>query len=289
MSKPIIFGEIEGFQEGHLFKNRQEIMDKNFHRTLQAGIDGNKKEGASIIILSGGYEDDLDYGHEIIYTGAGGKDPNTNKQIKDQSWDNNSNASLLVSMDLGLPVRVIRGYQHKSTYSPTEGYQYAGIYSVVDAWEEVGKSGFKVCRFLLKYSDHVENNTRPEDPNTQQQKVRKETVILRIVRDTKIAVDIKKIYNFKCQVCNVSIPTKSGYYAEGAHIKPLGMPHDGEDTRDNILCLCPNHHVMLDKGAFSILDDYQLIGSENGKLLLDKNHQINISNLQYHRRAHGHE
>lgn len=289
MSKPIIFGEIEGFQEGHLFKNRKEIMDNNFHRTLQAGIDGNEKEGASIIILSGGYEDDVDYGHEIIYTGAGGKDQNTNKQIKDQSWDHTNNAGLLVSMDQGLPVRVIRGHKHKSSYSPKEGYKYAGIYSVVDAWEEIGKSGFKVCRFLLKYSAPEEVNDHSNKSSVQLKKRRKEIVILRIVRDTKIAVEIKKTYDFKCQVCNVSIPTKSGHYAEGAHIKPLGIPHDGEDSLDNILCLCPNHHVMLDKGTFSILDDYQLIGSENGKLTMDKNHKINISNLQYHRKAHGHE
>ncbi|WP_353145826.1 YDG/SRA domain-containing protein [Chryseobacterium sp.] len=288
MSKPIIFGEIEGFQEGHLFKDRQEIMDNNFHRTLQAGIDGNKKVGASVIILSGGYEDDIDHGHEIIYTGAGGNDANTKKQIKDQSWDNTSNAALLVSMDQGLPVRVIRGYKHKSDYSPREGYKYAGLYSVIDAWEEIGKSGYKICRFLLRYSDFQVVSHSLQDFSATLKR-RKETVILRIVRDTKIAVDIKKLYHFKCQVCGTRIPTKSGYYAEGAHIKPLGMPHDGEDCLDNILCLCPNHHVMFDKGMFSILDTYQLIGCETGKLIVDKNHRINATNLQYHRKVHGHE
>lgn len=287
MGKPIIFGEIEGFSEGHLFTGRQEIMNKGFHRTLQAGIDGNRKEGASVIILSGGYEDDIDHGHEIIYTGAGGNDSNTKKQIKDQSWDNGSNAALLVSMDQGLPVRVIRGYQHKSDYSPLKGYIYAGLYSVVDAWEEIGKSGYKICRFLLRYSNT--GNSQSQLFNLKLQKTRKETVILRIVRDTKIAVEIKRLYNFRCQVCNISIPTKSGHYAEGAHIKPLGLPHDGEDSLQNILCLCPNHHVMFDKGMFSILDDYQLVGCENGKLNVNKRHKINDLNLQYHRKVHGHE
>lgn len=288
MSKPIIFGEIEGFEEGHLFTGRQEIMDNGFHRSLQAGIDGNRKEGASIIILSGGYEDDIDHGDEIIYTGAGGNDPNTKKQIEDQSWDNGSNAALLVSMDQGLPVRVIRGYQHKSAYSPKKGYKYAGIYSVIDAWEEMGKSGYKICRFLLRRSNSQQIIDASQETVVAQNE-RRETVILRIVRDTKIALNIKKLYNFKCQICNTSIPTKSGYYAEGAHIKPLGMPHDGEDRLDNILCLCPNHHVMFDKGMFTILDDYQLIGCETGKLIIDKKHKINTSNLQYHRKAHGHE
>nr|WP_315028429.1 YDG/SRA domain-containing protein [uncultured Chryseobacterium sp.] len=289
MSKPIIFGEIEGFQEGHLFTGRQEIMDNGFHRTLQAGIDGTRKEGASIIILSGGYEDDVDLGLEIIYTGAGGNDPNTKKQIKDQSWNNISNAALLISMDQGLPVRVIRGYKHESAYSPQKGYKYAGLYSVVDAWEEIGKSGYKICRFLLKYSNSEAESYQSQEFNSELQKIRKETVILRIVRDTKIALEVKKLYDFKCQVCSTSIPTKSGYYAEGAHIRALGMPHDGEDFLNNILCLCPNHHVMFDKGMFSILDNYRLIGCENGKLNVDKKHKINSLNLEYHRKAHGHE
>lgn len=49
-------------------------------------------------------------------------------------------------MDEGLPIRVIRGYMHKSELSPKEGYVYAGLYSVVEAWEEIGKSGYKICK-----------------------------------------------------------------------------------------------------------------------------------------------
>ncbi|MCX5892441.1 MAG: HNH endonuclease, partial [Deltaproteobacteria bacterium] len=43
------------------------------------------------------------------------------------------------------------------------------------------------------------------------------------------------------------------------HIKPLGSPHDGPDVRENILCVCPNHHVMLDYGVIE-LDGVQLPG-----------------------------
>jgi hypothetical protein len=49
-----------------------------------------------------------------------------------------------------MPVRVIRGYKHNSQFSPTSGYNYAGLFRVVDSWEEMGKSGFKICRFKLK-------------------------------------------------------------------------------------------------------------------------------------------
>jgi len=291
MSRPIIFGEIEGITEGKWFEGRKEMMPSSFHRQWGSGIDGNGKDGVSAIVLSGGYEDDQDNGEEIIYTGAGGNDPYSKKQVEDQSWTNRGNAGLLKSQNEGLPIRVIRGYTHKSPYSPKSGYTYAGLYSVVDSWEEIGRSGFKICRFRLLY---IGNNTlalkSPEEvelkTSTEASK-RKEGVILRIIRDSRIAHDIKKLYQFKCQVCQFEIPTKNGSYAEGAHIKPLGKPHNGHDSSDNLLCLCPNHHVMLDKGSFSITDNLELIGTISGKLFLLPNHKINTENLKYHRESHG--
>ena len=123
MPRPIIFGEIDGIEEGHLFDDRKQMMPTSFHRRWGAGIDGNPKEGASAIVLSGGYEDDFDEGDVIVYTGAGGRDEN-GKWAKNQSWDNVGNAALLTSEDKGYPIRVIRGSKHKSEFSPIKGYQY---------------------------------------------------------------------------------------------------------------------------------------------------------------------
>lgn len=288
MSRPIIFGEIEGIEEGFWFEGRKEMMPSSFHRLWGAGIDGNAVEGTAAIVLSGGYEDDLDLGDEIIYTGAGGKDPNTKKQIEDQSWKNPGNAGLLISMDQGLPVRVIRKKAHKSNSSLK--YEYAGIYSVADAWEEIGISGFKICRFRLVYCGQNRERKTAETIElnyNKKEKQRKSVVILRIVRDTKVAHDLKKIYDYECQVCGETIVTKSGKYVEGAHIKPLGKPHNGDDATDNLICLCPNHHVMFDKGMFSIQDDLKLIGDINGKLIIHEKHKIDKFNLKYHRTSHG--
>ncbi|MGB5855281.1 MAG: YDG/SRA domain-containing protein [Oceanisphaera sp.] len=83
MKRPIIFGEIVGFTEGFNFSDRKEMMPSSFHRQWGQGIDGNGREGTSAIVLSGGYEDDEDNGDEIIYTGAGGNDPNTGRQNRD--------------------------------------------------------------------------------------------------------------------------------------------------------------------------------------------------------------
>jgi putative restriction endonuclease len=79
-----IFGEIPGVAVGAVFPTRRALHDAGVHRPLQGGISGAGLEGADSIILSGGYEDDIDFGDEIIYTGHGGKDPRTGNQIADQ-------------------------------------------------------------------------------------------------------------------------------------------------------------------------------------------------------------
>jgi putative restriction endonuclease len=300
MSVKIKFGEIDGIEEGDWFEGRKEMMPAGFHRKWGSGIDGNGKEGTAAIVLSGGYEDDSDDGDIIIYTGAGGNDPNSGKQISDQTWTNPGNAGLIKSMDEGLPVRVIRGFKHKSHFSPKSGYSYAGLYNVIDAWQEIGKSGFKICRFKLVYAGSDIDRASVEEIETQQinaenlildhgirEKKRTEGTVLRIVRDTQLAITVKVLYNHECQVCGTAIPTKSGFYAEGAHIKPLGKPHNGDDSLANLLCLCPNHHVMFDKGSISITEKLEIIGAENGNLFVHEKHFIDKDNISYHRKSHG--
>jgi len=73
------------------------------------------------------------------------------------------------------------------------------------------------------------------------------TTCYRILRDTALAREVKRLHGHKCQVCGLSIQLPDGTpYSEAHHIKPLGKPHDGLDIQGNILCLCPNHHAQLD-------------------------------------------
>jgi putative restriction endonuclease len=85
---------------------------------------------------------------------------------------------------------------------------------------------------------------------------RRETTVLRIVRDTKQARRIKELYDYGCQMCGTRLEGLAGPYAEAAHIRPLGAPHNGPDSPDNILCLCPNHHVLFDHGGVGIGEDF---------------------------------
>lgn len=74
--------------------------------------------------------------------------------------------------------------------------------------------------------------------------------VLRIIRDSSLAHDLKRLYQYRCQICEQSIKlNKNEFYAEGHHIKPLGNPHHGPDISGNIIVLCPNHHAELDFGA----------------------------------------
>ncbi|MEH6478269.1 MAG: YDG/SRA domain-containing protein, partial [Sneathiella sp.] len=74
-------GEIENATVGQIFTDRKALHDAGVHRATQAGITGKATEGAESIVLSGGYVDDQDYGDTIIYTGHGGRDPNSGKQV----------------------------------------------------------------------------------------------------------------------------------------------------------------------------------------------------------------
>lgn len=145
----IYFGPIPSVQEGQIFPSREALATAGVHRSYQRGIDGNGAEGASAIVLSGGFKDDYDLGDEILYTGEGGNDPATGKQIADQDLKSTGNSGLITSMLKKFPVRVIRSSKHNSPFSPKAGYRYDGIYYVQDFQQIKGKDGFIIIRFVI--------------------------------------------------------------------------------------------------------------------------------------------
>lgn len=83
------------------------------------------------------------------------------------------------------------------------------------------------------------------DNNYSQQRV--PTIINRIIRDTALAISLKKQSDYSCQICKERIVLRDGsLYAEAHHIKPLGNPYNGPDIKENIIILCPNCHVKCD-------------------------------------------
>lgn len=278
-----VFGHISGYPVGSRFESRAELSEAGVHRHRQAGISGSASEGADSIVLSGGYEDDQDFGDTIVYTGHGGRDQETGRQIADQNLSRWNQALAYSSLN-GLPVRVIRGAGHESLYSPSSGYRYDGLYLVEDYWHEPGRSGFRIWRYrLTKLPDRPDEEERGiEDPCVPPRAPRQATTTLRIVRDTGQARRIKDLYDYKCQMCGTRLEGLAGPYAEAAHIRPLGAPHNGPDIPDNIICLCPNHHVLFDHGGIGVGEDLSLLGEE-GHLTVHPEHQINEEHLRYRR------
>lgn len=124
------------------------------------------------------------------------------------------------------------------------------------------------------YSKAARPKTYPGTPTASDAgKVeRVETKIYRVLRDTALALKIKHMHNYACQICGETITLSDGRrYAEAHHIHPLGAPHDGPDCTENIICVCPNHHVMLDYFAMPLdrKDIVRVDGHEIGVLFLD--------------------
>eukprot|EP00850_Spirogloea_muscicola_P017441 SM000150S01700 [mRNA] locus=s150:101116:104687:+ [translate_table: standard] len=143
--KPAV-GHIPGMRVGHAFYSRQEMMMVGMHRHPQAGVDciGGKRSPwgrhvATCIVLSGGYEDNLDDGEEFWYS-VHGKDSGTHSM--------RGNAALIGSAALALPVRVVRRAPELHSYSGSV-YTYDGFYRVEEWRATPGASGHDVYRFRL--------------------------------------------------------------------------------------------------------------------------------------------
>jgi len=283
---PKFFGTPDGVKVGQFFVDRRELHELSVHRPPQSGISGTGREGSDSICLSGGYVDDEDHGDYILYTGQGGNDRNSGKQISDQNLQSPGNAGLITSGVKGLPVRVVRGANHKSPYSPPVGYQYAGLFTVTSYWVEKGIDGFDVLRFRL---DRIaEQAALVASANPDPDPAFATTTVIRRIRDTALSRRVKAIYDDACQVCGTTVSGIGGRtYSEGAHVKPLGRPHLGPDTLDNILCLCPNHHVQLDIGGMVILENFDVAVSATsqafGSLTFKKQHTLAPEFASFHR------
>jgi predicted restriction endonuclease len=109
------------------------------------------------------------------------------------------------------------------------------------------------------------------EPNVSPARI--ETSVNRIVRRVSIAESLKLVYDYRCQICGTRLEVSPAvFYCEVHHIKPLGTPHNGNDEEFNMLCVCPNHHVLLDRAGIII---------DENKLLL-KRHQLKANCVSHH-------
>lgn len=132
----------------------------------------------------------------------------------------------------------------------------------------------------IKYYDkkHTSIVNKITSNNGNNNPERKDSIVKRIVRDTKIIKYLKVKYEDKCQICGRSIllPNEKKY-SEGHHLKRLGGTHCGPDTKDNVIILCPYHHTEFDYGSIAINP------MDNKIIHIDKNNEYYGQKLNYQR------
>ena len=80
-------------------------------------------------------------------------------------------------------------------------------------------------------------------------------------RDSKFRQNVLHAYGYSCAVCGFNLRMKTQPVGlEAAHIK--WHQHGGPDTENNGLALCATHHKLLDSGALTLSDNYQILLSE---------------------------
>jgi putative restriction endonuclease len=281
------FGHIDGTKEGQVFASREELGLSGIHSPPMHGIWGRESEGSASIVISGGYSDDIDEGDYILYTGQGGQDAPGGKQIADQEFTR-GNKGLQLNKEYNLPVRVTRGYQVEK--GPDKGYRYDGIYYVADYERVKGKEGYFICRFHLQkevVGSPIKDIEHPISPTE-----RVEYTGNRVKRNVSFAEQIKDLYDNTCQVCKVFLktPIEGVGISEAAHIKAIGSPHDGPDTKANMLCLCPNHHAQFDRYTFYIEPEtLEIVGLDEYKgnsISLNKKHKVNVDYFEYQKQQY---
>ncbi|MFG2643362.1 HNH endonuclease [Streptomyces sp. NPDC048370] len=143
----------------------------------------------------------------------------------------------------------------------------------------LGLAGQESASGVDEFMEELEKNQGPT--------ARRTVAASRPVRDTALTVKVKRLHRDSCQVCGLRLATRFGTYSEAAHIRGLGRPHNGPDVLENLLVLCPNHHVQFDGLALyidaegtvrSTADDITI-----GQLRRHHAHRISEAHLRYHR------
>ena len=139
-----VFGHVGTYRPGDLFANRLELSLAGLHKPRRAGVSGSQAEGADSIVLAGAYQDDAFSEDEIVYSGSGGRDLQSGKQVTDQEMTGR-NLALRRSQENGQPVRVFQRVAHEGT----EKFRYEGLYRVISHEYVRGKAGFQIFLFRL--------------------------------------------------------------------------------------------------------------------------------------------
>lgn len=143
-----VYGD-NGLSVGDWFPKMVIAHFKGAHSGGIRGISGDPDRGAFSISVSGQYDEDLDEGDVLYYSGeSADKNENPHEIIRRAT-----NASLMESFGNRQPVRVLRSAskgERQRHYSPACGTRYDGLYTVVAVQERHNAKGGLYQRFKLR-------------------------------------------------------------------------------------------------------------------------------------------
>jgi hypothetical protein len=111
--------------------------------------------------------------------------------------------------------------------------------------------------------------------------------VSRTERNQNIVKYLKELYEDRCQICGERLCVgKDSFYSEVHHIQPIGA-HNGADIIENMIVLCPNHHVLFDRGVITIdlknklVKHYNVTDPLNNKSIIIK-HNLDVKYIEYY-------
>ncbi|KAI3398889.1 hypothetical protein diail_8398 [Diaporthe ilicicola] len=146
--KAQVYGH-NGLTPGDWFPKTIIARFRGAHGALIRGISGDSDRGAYSISVSGQYEEDLDEGDVLYYSGEAADKNENPRQIIQRA----ANDSLLQSLVTGRPVRVLRSAskgERERHFAPQCGIRYDGLYNVIDVEERHNVKGGLYQRFKLR-------------------------------------------------------------------------------------------------------------------------------------------
>ncbi|WP_336706708.1 HNH endonuclease [Oerskovia sp. USHLN155] len=145
---------------------------------------------------------------------------------------------------------------------------YRGAQDLFFSVSGLGAGVWGLRSLAISTPDAIDKDAGSEAPGRTPQ------LIYRVLRDTELARQLKLLHRDQCQLCGLALRLSSARtYSEAHHVVPLGAPHHGPDTAENILVLCPNHHALCDYGAIAL--DVASLRQASG-------HRLAESSVEYH-------
>ena len=287
------------FEVGETY-NRSNLHDR-YGGMRQSGIAPTRDYPLVFLFTSSsgenhGYEDEFQDDGTVIYTGEGREGRMTydrgNKAIGDHK-ENERELHLFEYVTQGI-------VEYKGQYECTNWFREelpdtndemrSAIRFELEPVEPAVDVGLNSSVDSRSQTDSPDDSTTEKElemPDGNATTERRETTRDDIVRNATLVRKIKRMYNDRCQICGERrLSSPDDGYSEVHHLMALG--DGGPDKPENIVVVCPNHHVDFENGMLSInpetlevthLYDSDIDGRE---LIVEDGHQIGPEYIAYH-------